>query len=457
MIKAAIARFLSDHRIDRLLVAVSGGPDSTALLIALAELHADVVAAHVNHHLRGAESDGDERFVRETCELLRVQLGVVDGTLSSDAIREHGIEAAARDVRHARLHQLRDAMGMRWIATAHQLDDQAETVLMRMMTGSGLAGLRGIHPVREDGVVRPMLDVTRAEVEAFLRVRGVVARTDSSNADPRFLRNRVRASLRDMPEPVRRNLAAVASQARAQWNVIETLLDEYEVEQSETQTRFLRWPEDAWLKQALLHRHIRRLDRHARDVSATDLERLAQSSGRVTVTKNLELIDDVLRRKPVKTEPFAFAIAPGESRYIEAIDATVGLTQQLSNSATRQLFQPSHNATCTFEIRNRRPGDRFRPLGMSHEKKLKDFLIDRKIPVEVRDSIPLLVWNGEIVWVAGIEISDKFKVTDPAGEQYEVWLERAGASVETETAEGQASLHNQTDREADRRPRRSNP
>ena len=451
MLTDAVARFLSAHHIDRLLVAVSGGPDSTALLVALAELRADVVAAHVNHHLRGAESEEDERFVRELCELLRVQLGVVDGTLDPEAIREHGIEAAARDVRHARLHQLREALGMRWIATAHQLDDQAETILMRMMTGSGLAGLRGIHPIRDDGVVRPLLDVTRAEVEQFLSERNIVARSDSSNSDPRFLRNRVRAALRDMPESTVRNLAAVASQARAQWSIVETLLDEYEVEQSATKTRFLRWPDDLWLKQALLLRHIRRLDPHSRNVSAADLARLAQSTGRVTVTKNLELIDDVLRRKPVKIEPFECAIHPGESRTIEAIQTTLHLQPATGN---RQRFQlPGQDGT--FVIRNRRTGDRFRPLGLPHEKKLKDFLIDRKIPVEVRDSIPLLVWNGEIVWVGGIEISDKFKVTDPAGEQFEVWLERAGASGEA--AETQASVHSQTDRETDRRPRRKNP
>ena len=452
MIKPAIEHFLRANNVDRLLVAVSGGPDSTALLVALAELGAKIVAAHVNHHLRGAESDGDERFVRELCELLRVQLGVVDGTLDPSAIRRHGIEAAAREVRHARLHQIRDAMGMRWIATAHQLDDQAETVLMRMMTGSGLAGLRGIHPMRDDGVVRPMLEVTRAEVMEFLRERNIVARSDSSNADPRFLRNRVRAVLRDMPESVRRNLAAVASQARAQWAIVETLLDEYEVSETETSTRFQRWPDDPWLKQALLHRHIRRLDPQARDVSASDLARLAQSSGRVTVTKNLELIDDVLRIKPVKTEPFEFAIKPGESRTIDAIETTVHLQPAAGN---RQRFQLPKNEQGTFLIRNRKTGDRFRPLGMSHEKKLKDFLIDRKIPIEVRDSIPLLVWNGEIVWVGGVEISDTFKVTDPAGEQYEVWLERAGASVDK--AEGQASLHRQTDRETDRQSRRNHP
>lgn len=442
MLTDAVARFLAAHAIDRLVVAVSGGPDSTALLIALAALRADFIAAHVNHHLRGGESDDDERFVRELCARLGVPLRVADGTLDAGAVRAHGIEAAAREVRHARLHAIRDAAGMRWIATAHQLDDQAETVLMRLMTGSGLAGLRGIHPVRDDGVVRPLLEVTRADVEEFLRERNIVARTDSSNADPRFLRNRVRVMLREMQ--VSRNLAAVAAQASAQWALVERELDRYEVEESAGQTRFLRWPDDAWLKQALLHRHIRRLDPHSRDVSAADLARLAQATARTSVTKELELTGDVLRRRQtgVSVPQFDVTIEPGESRYIDAIGTTITLRQPATGN--RQRFQIPQSGT--FTVRNRRPGDRFRPLGLPHEKKLKDFLIDRKIPVDVRDSIPLLLWNGEIVWVGGIEISDAFKVTDPAGEQYEVWLERAGASVEAEAAEDQTSLHRQADR-----------
>jgi len=428
MLTDAVSRFLAAHAIDRVVVAISGGPDSTALLVALTELQVAVIAAHVNHHLRGEESDGDERFVRELCARLHIELHVADGTLDPGAIRRRGIEAAAREVRHARLHEIREAAGMRWIATAHQLDDQAETVLMRLMTGSGLAGLRGIHPVRDDGVVRPMLDVTRAEVEEYLRERNVVARSDSSNADPRFLRNRVRAMLRELPEAVSRNLANVAEQARVQWAHVETLLDEYEVEESDDATRFVRMPEDAWLKQALLHRHMRRLDPDAR------------LTRRTTSTKNVELVGNVLRRKGQARAPvlqFELTIKPGEARYIAEIDTTITLRQPATSN--RQRFQLPRNAEGTFKVRNRRNGDRFRPLGMSHDKKLKEFLIDRKIAVEVRDSIPLLLWNDQIVWVGGIEISDAFKVTDPAGEQYEVWLEGAGASVEA--TEGQASLY----------------
>jgi tRNA(Ile)-lysidine synthase len=431
MLVESVRQSLAARGIGRVVVAVSGGPDSTALLLAMHELRLDVLAAHVNHHLRDDESDGDERFVRALCTRLGIALEVADGTLDPESVRHRGVEAAAREVRHARLHAIRERAGMQWIATAHQLDDQAETVLMRLMTGSGLAGLRGIHPVRDDGVVRPMLAVTRAEVEAFLRERGVVARTDSSNVDARFLRNRVRALLREVPESARRNLAATAEQAAEQWSIVERLLDSYDVEETEDATRFVEWPEHVWLRQALLLRHIRRLDPHSRDVSAVDLERLATTRARVSVTKELELEGDVLRRRGQAGLPvlhFLVEVAAGESVYIPEIGTTVHLRP------SGQRFQLPPGATPAFIVRNRKPGDRFRPLGMSVEKKLKDFFIDRKIDRDLRDRIPLLVWNGEIVWVGGIEISDAFKVTDPAGgEQYEVWLERAGASVEAQS------------------------
>src|SRR5712691_5996617 len=211
-----------------LLVAVSGGPDSTALLLALQEIGTPIVAAHVNHHLRGPESDADEAFVRELCDRYRVSLRVADGSLDPDAIRHRGIEAAAREVRHARLHAIRGEVDATHIATAHQKNDQAETILMRLMTGGGLAGLRGIHPIREDGIIRPLLEVSRAEIEAFLQERGVVARTDRSNSDPRFLRNRVRALLTQFDANVIDNLAAIAAQAREQWTILEEIVDRFD-------------------------------------------------------------------------------------------------------------------------------------------------------------------------------------------------------------------------------------
>ena len=411
---------------------MSGGIDSCALLLALAELRDDgftISAAHVNHHLRGADSDADEAFVRDLCASLGIEVVVFDGTLDPELVRARGIEAAAREVRYARLREV-DA---EYVATAHQKNDQAETVLMRLLTGSGIAGLRGIHPVREDGFVRPLLDVTRAEIEELLRERNVAARIDRSNEDPRFLRNRVRAFLREAGGIER--LASIAEQARAQWPLLERAIDDAErahADVREHETRFTSWPEDPWLRGALLQRHIRRLDRDARDFDASRIASEVATIKRASVTKELELVRSesawILRRPPEAVEEFELELT--ESVYIPAIQVTVRIsrgggtpTAQPAGRRRSATFQLPAGAAATFTVRNRRNGDRFQPLGVRHPKKLKDFLIDRKIAAELRDRIPLLVWNGEIVWIAGVEVSERFKVTDPPGALYEVSMD----------------------------------
>jgi tRNA(Ile)-lysidine synthase len=438
VIVKAIRRFFALHDIERgpIVAAISGGVDSTALLLGLVELgDVEFTAAHVNHHLRGAESDDDEAYVRELCARYDIPLRVADGTLDAEAVRHRGIEAAAREVRHARL---RDIAGNALIATAHQKNDQAETVLMRLMTGGGIAALRGIHPVRDDGVIRPMLDVTRAEIESFLAERKVTPRFDRSNSDPRFLRNRVRAILRELDPSVIDSLAAIADQARQQWPLLERAIDAAEdVIADETETRFRSMPDDAWLRQALLLRHIRRLDPESRDISAADLERLASAETRTSVTKSLELLQDgehvVLRRRDQTTTPqFEVEIDAGTEVYIPEIKTTIRVGQP-GNQATRQpsnqQIQLPAGATPHFTVRNRRHGDRFRPLGMAHDKKLKDVLIDRKIAATSRDRIPLLIWNNTIVWVAGIEVSELFKVTGESADRYEVAIEQDHESL----------------------------
>ena len=424
--RAAIRQFFVKEGIaaGRIVVAVSGGTDSTALLLALHDLNLDLVAAHVNHHLRGADSDADEAFVRDLCASLGVPLRVADGTLDPERVRERGIEAAAREVRYAHLTRIRDEECVKYVATAHHKNDQAETVLMRLLTGSGLAGLRGIHPHREDGFIRPLLDVTRAEIEAFLAERAVVPRTDRSNEDPRFLRNRVRAFLRGLDTT--QNLARIAEQARAQWPILERAIQDEErrcVRIQDDATHFERWPEDEWLKGAILQRQIHRLDPQARDFDATRIARQLDTVKRTSITKNLELITKgdhlILRKRIPPTQNFEIHLEPNQDSYIQAIDTTIHLRQP--PTANRQPIELPEGATPHFTVRNRRNGDRFHPLGMPQPKKLKDFLIDRKIDADVRDRLPLLVWNGEIVWIAGVEVSERFKVRGAGGVLCEVW------------------------------------
>jgi tRNA(Ile)-lysidine synthase len=439
-IDAAVCRFLADAGIApcRIIAAVSGGTDSSALLRALSELRGsgfDIAAAHVNHHLRGAESDGDESFVRDLCSRLGMPLHVADGALDPESIRERGIEAAARTVRYQRLTDLREKSGARFVATAHQKNDQAETVLMRLLSGSGPGGLRGIHPVREDGFIRPLLEVTREEIEVYLREHGITPRHDTSNDDPRFLRNRVRAFVRDLGAT--EVLASIATQARAQWPILERAIDDAEREHAEVsadETRFTSWPENEWLRGALLQRHIRRLDPGARDFDARRIVGELASIRRISVTKHFELVKRgdvlILRRNPQPIGDFEVTLTPTSPAFIPALARTIHIAfSRQPPTANRQLLQLPLDADPTFTIRNRRTGDRFHPLGLPRPKKLKDFLIDRKIPVEVRDRLPLLLWRGEIVWVPGVEISERFKVTDSAGGIYEVWMEDPGEAA----------------------------
>ncbi len=206
------------------VVAVSGGADSVALLSLLHGLRerlgiGKIVIAHLNHGLRGGESDGDERLVRALAESLNTPF--FTRRLHGHRLDEPGLEAAAREERYRFFGEVRRETGCTFVATGHTSDDQAETVLMRILRGSGLNGLRGIHPLREDGVVRPLLSVTKAELVGYLRSLGIPFRNDSSNCDCRFFRNRIRnvvlPALLEFQPRVVEHLTALAAEAVERW------------------------------------------------------------------------------------------------------------------------------------------------------------------------------------------------------------------------------------------------
>ena len=448
MLVDAIRRFLASSGIgpSHVLVACSGGVDSTALLLAFADLRPlgfTVSCGHVNHHLRGDESADDEAFVEQLARRLSIPFLRADAPLDPGTIRTSGIEAAARAVREPALFAMRDRAGARWIATAHQMNDQAETVLMRLSTGSGIRGLRAIHPRREDGLIRPLLDVSRDEIERFLATLGVEARHDRSNDDMRFLRNRVRQALRDLGIDAIRSISGVAREASILWTALDARIDAAERETvtaaTESETRFRALPDDPWVARALLLRHIQRLG-NAREVSSENLVRIldwSRERRRITVSKELELLragDGIILRKrsqATAADPFVVHLAPEAGPAILP-DGTALTLRRLSSAPARlsdehhmqQVFEVPRGAAAEFVVRSRRPGDRFTPLGMGGTRKLKDVLIDRKIAAEARDRLPLLTCNGEIVWIAGVGVSDKYKVTGRPADVYEVICER---------------------------------
>jgi tRNA(Ile)-lysidine synthase len=204
-----VKHWLRRHQVGRgwMVVAVSGGPDSVALLRAMATIRRDgMVIAHLNHMLRGPESDGDEAFVRDlhaalvhtTARQLELKCERVD-TAANARLEGANLESVARRIRYDWLIRVARESAAKWVATGHTADDQAETVLHRLLRGTGLKGLRGIAARRKlaEGItaVRPLLDVTRAEVLEYLREEGQTYRVDSTNVDPAFTRNRIRSEL----------------------------------------------------------------------------------------------------------------------------------------------------------------------------------------------------------------------------------------------------------------------
>lgn len=428
-------------------MAVSGGADSTALLYALSKAapELELVCAHVNHELRGEDSERDASTVEDHARSLEVHFRMQRARPDSEMIRHRGIEAAARIARYEALRHIRAETGADWIATGHTMDDQAETVLQKLMTSSPTESLRGIIPMTPDGIVRPLLGVRRNLVHGWLHEREIPHRFDESNDDMRFLRNRVRhlllPKLEALDDHVVPRLASIAAHLYAIEECLTPLRKTISAKWTRTAHRTMLaetdLPRDPAARRIILLDELHRLVPAGREISSKRLESLPEdlhASGRASIGEGVDarvedglIILELLAREPQL--PFSRTIRCGErvrlpelgaSMSVRRVDSAVDLTDAERHV---QIFSlPAGVSTPVFVIRNRREGDRFQPLGMEHGKKLKDFLIDRKIPRGDRDMLPLLVFEDEIIWIAGVEVSDRFRVSS-GRDLYEVRID----------------------------------
>jgi tRNA(Ile)-lysidine synthase len=434
----------------RVAVALSGGSDSVALaylLTALEERGALRVAglAHLNHHLR-AEADADEQFCQEVAAALNRPILLERARVGDLAVRERlSIENAAHRARYDFLERARQQFAADVVALGHTRDDQAETFLLRLLRGAGSRGLAAIHP-SNGRFVRPLLDCRRAELQAFLDLKGLRYVTDQSNADLRIPRNRVRAELLPFLEE-RFNpsivdvLADEAALAREEWQWLDA-------QAAELSARLCRHTESACrvavvelnalpaaLARLVLHRALVRMAA-GRPITFMHVERALELSraGGVPIDlpgQRLERIgpDVVLTgslqrsRGRAASNIFEYSLSiPGEVWIPEAGGVLSAELASVSPSEGGLPGPPGHTAFVQLDggsgplvVRNRRPGDRFRPIGVGGGKKLQDFFVDRKVARERRDAVPLVVdGSGRIIWVAGHGIDERFRVMDPA-------------------------------------------
>jgi len=430
---------------ERLVVAVSGGPDSVALLLFLHDIaesmRLELSVFHLDHMLRGEESAADARFVEELARCLDVPVRSVAVDVRSEAGESgRSPQDAARRVRLGLLESFAEEIGADRIATGHNADDQVETFLMRVIQGAGLTGLAGIPPVSMP-FIRPLINVRRHEIEEYCASMGVTPRNDSSNLDRSYLRNHVRHSMVpfmavEFGEAVKdvilreveslaidrdymlgQSVQAFEAVGRASDDEIRLSVEGLSSLHPAMQRCVVR---EAWRR--LMPDEPNLAWRHVVDV----LEKVAAGNsgakldlpGPVTIEREYgELVMRLVAGVDGVSEGEAFIPATLEVPGSVAIPGAGVVIEARVVARDEVAFDPSPDAEyirpdakTPLEVRAPRPGDRFRPLGAPGARKLKDFFIDEKLPRARRKLCPVILSGGEGVWVAGHRLDERFRL-----------------------------------------------
>ena len=454
---------------DALVIGVSGGSDSLALLHLFKQIGPNLGlklhVLHINHQIRGADADADAQFVAATARAWSFPCHVHSVDVPAlAASHKLSLEEAARQARYTALGRLAEEIGAQAVAVGHNADDQAETVLMHLLRGSGLAGLRGMLPItmltdyhllepinRPVWLIRPLLDVTRAEIEAYCVENHLTPRFDRSNIDQTYFRNRLRHEVLPLLETLIPNVGArlrrTAEVLRADYDLLQA-----QVEQAWAQIvraagdERITLDRDAWralplsLQRATLRRATWQLRRTLRDVSFVHVENAMQvaqwgetgAQATLPAGLNLRVTYDALVVAPPDHSPPApdwpllrpgaeievpvpgRVSLPGEG-WLFSLEPYTGPRDGHDWAAL--LSDPwaapldASRLTGRLILRPRRPGDRFRPQGVGGTQRISAFMIDKRIPAAWRDSVPLLVADGEIAWVAGFRVAESYTVS----------------------------------------------
>lgn len=430
---------------DRVIVGVSGGPDSVCLLHLFKtfsdELSLHIYVAHLNHMFRGSESEEDAQFVKALCSkwglpFFSNQVNV------PELINRTGLspEDAARQVRYEFFNEVKEQTGAQKIATGHNRNDHEETILMNIFRGAGLDGLIGIEPVR-DYYIRPLIEIPRKVIEKYLKQQDIPSRIDATNLTTEYFRNSLRLeliplirekycphlgqSLRRLSEIARRDLSFMEKETRKAWFEVvrceptKVIID---VEKFSEQ--------DEAIKYRLAREAVETLAGDTKDFEARHTELLvefiqqAQSGSLIDLPKNLQgekVYEHCIISEEIISETADYSYnlpVPGQIIIKETgvhIKADVinrnKETTIKSNPRFAYLDYDKINPK-NLLVRNRKPGDRFKPLGGTGFKKLKDFFIDEKVSRRKRNDVSIIEAGGQIIWVGGMRIDDRFKVTE---------------------------------------------
>lgn len=427
---------------DSVLVAVSGGPDSVALLHLLFDLRDEfefhLEVAHLQHGIRGEEAKEDARFVSDLAGNLKLPFHLKEVSVPEirSAAGKGNLEALAREERYRFFAEVARARGLHKVATAHTLDDQAETVLMRFLRGSGMKGLGGMAPLQRMAsigsdslsdltVIRPLLQVSKAEILNYLAEKHQAYRLDRTNRDTALLRNWIRLQLLPkIRERVDSRLSERLGQQAELMRDEEKLLAELarcklaEISTANGLSRDALLAEPIALQRRLLRLWIEAARGNLRGLNFVHIDELLRlikdgaPQGRLAIPGGWELAREydviklVRRLVRIERECYSYELTVGSTLQIPEAgcelrsEVVKPLRTELPADLSAAVFDSAY-LTGPLTVRNFRHGDYFQPLGMTGHKKIKDLFIDNKVALSVRAKLPLLVLGQEVIWVPG--------------------------------------------------------
>lgn len=427
---------------DNVLIALSGGPDSVCLTIILDKLrdnfNLSLSAIYINHGLRPDEIDKEESSCRRLCDTLGINFYTASIDVKGYAeMKRMNLQESARELRYQVLHDYARRIDANRIALGHNADDQVETILMRLIRGTGRKGLLGIPPVR-GRIIRPLIEIERREIEDFLLSQSprVEFMIDSSNLKTDYLRNWIRIKI--IPELKSQNPNLIETVSRS--SIILSEEDAYlDMLTSKAMLRLVSKRDDESVELFLLPLesldrpimrrviikaiseiipfkgvdfvHIEDIIKLIRDGKSGDLVTLPD--GLRVIKKYSTLLISIKGRAEVQSRPLNVP----EELYLNEINAIIRTNLSLeldkNGDGKRKAIFDLDTLKLPLQVRKRREGDYFCPIGMGgKKKKLQDFFVDEKIPRDERDSIPIIVSDNDIIWVAGYRMDERFKPTE---------------------------------------------
>jgi tRNA(Ile)-lysidine synthase len=421
---------------DRIIVSVSGGVDSVALLDMLRQLqkewNLELAVAHFNHQLRGKESDADEQFVYVLAKQLELQCFVERAATKSIAeAKKISPQEAARELRYTFWTKLRYSLGFHSIATAHHADDNAETMLFNLIRGTGIHGMSGIPVVRKDlAVIRPLLFANRSQILEYVTARNLNYREDSSNVKIEYTRNFLRHQIIPLlKENINPNVTASLLRTSELFDNLEQYLESVIAEENKTVLISSSSAElvysiselhkkSLFIQEYLLYRSLK--DFVEAEIVFSTVKSILQLSqletgSSISLANGVSAFRDRERLiiKYVESSPsFEYHINIGKYYAFNNYCFNSSLVNEAQFSADCATeYVDAEKLSNELILRQWHDGDWFIPLGMKEKKKLSDFFIEQKVPICQKHSIPLLESDGNIVWVCGYRLDERFKVT----------------------------------------------